>query len=83
MALTKEIEYQYEITALGDVQERERTVIYEDGEFLSASNHRRVVEVDADVSGESADIQVIFAHFATDEKKAARAAKKEKEKNNP
>ena len=53
------------------LQIRTATVIKEDGEELSRSFHRRVLHPDADVSGESAEIQGIAAAVWTDEVKAA------------
>ena len=53
------------------LQIRTATVIKEDGEELSRSFHRRVLHPDADVSGESAELQGIAAAVWTDEGKAA------------
>lgn len=50
---------------------RTATVVDEDGTELSRSFHRRVITPDADVSGESAEIQSIAAAVWTDEVKAA------------
>ena len=50
---------------------RTATVVSEDGTELSRSFHRRVITPDADVSGESAEIQGIAAAVWTDEVKAA------------
>ena len=50
---------------------RTATIISEDGTELSRSFHRRVITPDADVSGESAEIQSIAAAVWTDEVKAA------------
>ena len=62
------------IEIVGDykhLQVRTATVIKEDGTELSRSFHRRVITPDADVSGESAEIQGIAAAVWTDEVKAA------------
>ena len=62
------------IEIVGDykhLQIRTATVIKEDGEEWSRSFHRRVLHPDADVSGESAEIQGIAAAVWTDEVKAA------------
>ena len=53
------------------LQIRTATVIKEDGEELSRSFHRRVLHPDADVSGESAEIQGIAAAVWTDDVKSA------------
>ena len=53
------------------LQIRTATVVSEDGNELSRSFHRRVITPDADVSGESAEIQGIAAAVWTDEVKAA------------
>ena len=50
---------------------RTATIVSEDGNELSRSFHRRVITPDADVSGESAEIQGIAAAVWTDEVKAA------------
>jgi hypothetical protein len=56
------------------IQVREATVIERDGVEISRSFHRHVVAPDADVSGESAEVQAIAAAVHTDEVKAAYAA---------
>ena len=50
---------------------------YEDGKELSSSYHRRVLSPDADVSGESSEVQAIASAIWTDEVKAAYEASKE------
>ena len=50
---------------------RTATIISEDGTELSRSFHRRVITPDADVSGESAEIQGIAAAVWTDAVKSA------------
>ena len=62
------------IEIVGDykhLQVRTATIVKEDGKELSRSFHRRVLHPDADVSGESAEIQGIAAAVWTDEVKAA------------
>ena len=76
MALT-ETEVQDKIEVVGDykhVQVRTATVISRDGVEISRSFHRHVVSPDADVSGESAEVQAICAVVHTDAVKAAYAA---------
>lgn len=76
MALTEEtVEDKIEI--VGDfkhIQVRTATVIKRDGEEISRSFSRHVVAPDADVSGESADVQALAAQFHTQEIKDAYAA---------
>jgi hypothetical protein len=76
MALTEEtVEDKIEI--VGDfkhVQVRTATVIKRDGAEISRSFSRHVVAPDADVSGESAEVQAIAAAVHTDKVKAAYAA---------
>ena len=62
------------IEIVGDykhLQVRTATVVDEDGTELSRSFHRRVITPDADVSGESAEIQGIAAAVWTDDVKSA------------
>ena len=56
------------------IQVRTATVIERDGVEISRSFSRHVVAPDADVSGESAEVQAIAAAVHTDEVKAAYAA---------
>jgi hypothetical protein len=76
MALTERtVEDKIEI--VGDykhIQVRTATVIERDGVEISRSFSRHVVAPDADVSGESAEVQVIASAVHTDEVKAAYAA---------
>ena len=76
MALTERtVEDKIEI--VGDfkhIQVRTAVVIERDGVEISRSFSRHVVAPDADVSGESAEVQAIAAAVHTDEVKAAYAA---------
>lgn len=56
------------------IQVRTAVVIERDGVEISRSFSRHVVAPDADVSGESAEVQAIAAAVHTDEVKAAYAA---------
>jgi len=77
MALSKEVSYDYEIrTEYKHINERAKTSIMEDGKELSSSYHRRVLVPDADVSGESSEVQALASALWTDEVKAAYEAKK-------
>jgi phage host-nuclease inhibitor protein Gam len=76
MALTEET-VQDKVEIVGDfkhVQVRTATVIKRDGVEISRSFHRHVVAPDADISGESSQVQAICAAVHTDEVKAAYAA---------
>ena len=76
MALTERT-VQDKIEIVGDfkhIQVRTATVIERDGVEISRSFSRHVVAPDADVSGESAEVQAIAAAIHTDEVKAAYAA---------
>ena len=76
MALTEET-VQDKIEIVGDfkhVQVRTATVIKRDGTEISRGYSRHVVAPDADVTGESAEVQAICNAVHTDEVKAAYAA---------
>ena len=76
MALTERtVEDKIEI--VGDfkhIQVRTATVIKRDGVEISRSFSRHVVAPDADITGESSEVQAIAAAVHTDEVKAAYAA---------
>lgn len=76
MALTEET-IQDKIEVIGDfknVQVRTATVIKRDGVEISRSFHRHVLAPDADISGESAEVQAICAVVHTQAVKGAYAA---------
>ena len=76
MALTEET-VQGKIEIVGDykhIQVRTDTVISRDDVEISRSYHRHVVAPDADITGESTEVQAICAAVHTDEVKAAYAA---------
>ena len=74
MALTKETKDDYEVRGQYKfIQVRTKTSIMEDGEELSFKYSRRVLSPDADVSGESAEIQALAGALWTDELKSAYA----------
>mgnify|MGYP003624311367 FL=1 len=67
---------QDKIEIVGDykhIQVRTATVIERDGVEISRSFSRHVVAPDADITGESAEVQAIAAAVHTDEVKAAYA----------
>ena len=76
MALT-ETEVQDKIEIVGDhkhIQVRTANVISRDGVEISRAFHRHVVAPDADISGESTEVQAICAVVHTDAVKEAYAA---------
>ena len=74
MALEKVITYDYEIRGkYKSIQERARTAIIEDGEEISFSYHRRVLQPNANVSGESDELKGMASALWTDEVKKAYA----------
>ena len=77
MALTKETETQATVLPNGVLEVRTATLIMEDGEELSKSYHRHVVEVGADVSEEDQLVQDIASGVHTPERIAARQAELE------
>lgn len=76
MALTKQtITDKIEIVGqFSTLQIRQAKQILEDGEVISSSFHRYVLQPDADVTAEDAKIQAVAAAVWTDEIKAAYAA---------
>ena len=76
MALTERTE-QDKLEVVGKfrhIQVRTATVIERDGAEISRSFSRHVVAPDADITGESSQVQAICAAVHTDEVKAAYAA---------
>ena len=76
MALTEET-VQDKIEICGDykhIQVRTATVIKRDGDEISRAFSRHVVAPDADITGESTEVQAICAVVHTDAVKAAYAA---------
>jgi phage host-nuclease inhibitor protein Gam len=73
MSLEKTIKID-QIEIVGDykaIQVRQATVITDDGKELSRSFHRQVLNCDADVSGEDAEVQAVCNAVWTDEVRAA------------
>ena len=76
MAFTKRTT-EDKIEIVGDhknIQIRTATIVEEDGVELSRSFHRHVVAPDADITGESAEVQAICAAVHTQAVKDAYAA---------
>ena len=75
MSLTEET-LQDKIEVVGDykiVQVRTATVIKKDGKEISRSFHRHIVAPNADISGESTEVQAICNAVHTDAVKTAYA----------
>ena len=78
MALSKLIKDDYEVrTEYKYINVRTKTSIIEDGKELSFSYHRKVFTPDADVSGESAELQALAGALWTDAVKEAYEASKD------
>ena len=79
MALTKQSKDDYEVRGeYKFIQVRTKTSIMEDGEELSYKYSRRVLAPDADISGESSELQALANALWTDDvKKAYADSKKE------
>ena len=76
MSISKEVKHD-KIEIVGDhkhLQIREATIVTEDGTELSRSFHRRIITPDADISGETTEIQGVANAVWTDEVKAVWAA---------
>ena len=76
MALTEET-VEDKIEAVGEfkyVQVRTATIIKRDGIEISRTFHRHVIAPDADISGESAEVQAVCAAVHTQAIKDAYAA---------
>ena len=77
MALTKETKDDYEIRGeFKTIQKRTKISIMEDGAEISYKYHRTSFMCDADVSGESAELQALAGALWTDEIKASYEASK-------
>ena len=66
MALEKKVTYDYEVRGeYKCIQQRTRTAIVEDGVEISFSYHRTSFMPDADVSGESDEVNSLYSISAT------------------
>ena len=80
MALSKVEKDDYEVRGeFKSIQVRTKTSIVEDGEELSYKYHRRVLQPDADISGESDELKALAGALWTDEVKKAWADKQAEE----
>jgi len=80
MALTERIEQKLEILPNGMIQVKNMTVIERDGVEISRINNRKVIDVDDDVTTESARIKAIAPNIWTSQVRADRLAEKTKNK---
>jgi hypothetical protein len=72
MALTESTKIdQIEVVADWNIQVRQATIIERDGEFVSNTFHRWVLQPDSDISGQEQKVQDICNAAWTDEVKAA------------
>lgn len=79
MALTKEYETKLEVLPDGQIQQRVATIILEDGVELSRSYHRKVIDLDDDVSAEDELTKSVAQAVHTPQRVAARAQAKANE----
>lgn len=70
--LTEETESQCWVKPDGVIEVLTKTWILRDGERISSTNHRHVVDVGDDVSGEDQLIQDVAQNMHTPERKAKR-----------
>ena len=77
MALTKETTEDYEVRGeFKTIQKRTKISIMEDGAEISYKYHRTTFMCDADVSGESTELQALASALWTDAVKEAYEASK-------
>ena len=74
LTITDKVEVLHLAAGYPCIQVRTATVIAEDGVEINRSFHRHVLTPDADVSGESNEVQAIAGVVFTDEAKAKYAA---------
>ena len=77
LTITDKIETLHLAVGYPVIQVREATIIAEDGVEINRSFQRHVLTPDADVSGESNEVQAIAGVVFTDAAKAAYAASQE------
>jgi len=80
MALTEKMEQRIEILPSGVIQVRDERIIMDDGVEISRTFHRKVIDVDDNVTNESPRIKAIAPQIWTAEIKAARISEKAKVK---
>jgi len=80
MVLTEKMEQRIEILPNGVIQVRDERIIMDDGVEISRTFHRKVIDVDDNVTNESPRIKAIAPQIWTAEIKAARISEKAKVK---
>lgn len=76
MALTEKTEERLELLPNGVIQVRTTRVILDNGEPISRTHHRHVVDVDDDTTNESPRLKAIATVLWTTKVKAARISEK-------
>jgi len=76
--LTDRIEQKIEILPNGVLHVQDIRIILDDGIEISRTYHRKIVDVDDDVTNESYRIKAIAPHLWTAQVKAARISEKAK-----
>lgn len=76
MALTEKTEQKLEILPNGMIQVRDERIIMDNGVEISRTFHRKVIDVDEDVTNESGRIKAIAPQIWTAEVKDARISEK-------
>lgn len=76
MALTKEYKTTTTVLPDGQLHIKTLTLILEDGVVISSSNHRKVLDVGDDASGEDQIVQDIATKLHTPARMSARASVK-------
>lgn len=72
MALSEQNEFQTTVLADGQLEVRKATIIMRDGEEISKTYHRHVVDVGDDVESEDQSVKDIAGVIHTPARKAAR-----------
>ena len=76
MALSEKTEQKLEILPNGIIQVQNIRIIMDDNVEISRTFHRKVIDVDEDVTNESGRIKAIAPQIWTNEIKAARISEK-------
>lgn len=76
MVLTERQEQKLEILPNGVIQVQDIRIILDDDIEISRMYHRKVIDVDNDVTGESQRIRAITPHVWTPEVRAARQSER-------
>jgi len=76
MALTEKTEQKLEILPNGLIQVQDIRIIMDNGDEISRIPHRKVIDVDDDITNESSRIKAIAPKIWTSEIKTARISEK-------